>query len=487
MSTGRGGFPGSVPLHLKIGYGIGKGADSMVSFWFGTLLLIYYNQALGLPGALAGLAMMIGLLFDGLADPAVGSLSDGLRSRIGRRHPFILASALPLGGCFYLLFSPPDGLGHWGLFVWLLGFGVLTRLATTLFNVPHLSLGAELSADYTERTAIVAWRTSFHVLTGALVAVGVWGYFDSHPGPAGLQGQLVAANYSTCAAVVAVAMTAVVAISAVSTLSSVPHLLGRDQPRRAFRWARVFTDLRLALAGRSFRALFSGIFLLSVYIGVQAALGTHLLTFFWRLDELEIRNWQICAGIGGALAVFAARPLNGWLDKRNSTLLGIVLFAATSTGPVLSGLIGWMPGDRGALVWTLYAASTLAALGGVLAVVSGNSMMADIADEHEWIHGVRQEGIYFGSLNFAGKATTALGQLMAGLTVDLVGLDPRSVPAAVPSAVISNFGLSYSAFVVFMVMACVALMAYDLGRERHDAIKRELIARAGHADRAAGD
>lgn len=486
MSTGRGGFAGSVPLHLKIGYGIGKGADSMASFWFGTLLLIYYNQALGLPGWLAGLAMMIGLSFDGLSDPAVGSFSDGLRSRIGRRHPLILASAIPVGLCFYLLFAPPEGLGHLGLFFWLLGFGVLTRLATTFFNVPHLSLGAELSADYTERTTIVAWRTSFHVLTGALVAVGVWGYFDAHPGPAGLDGQLIAANYRVCAGAVALAMTSVILISGFATLSSVPHLLGRDEPRRAFRIAKVLTDLRLALASRSFRALFSGVFLLSVYIGVQASLGTHLLTFFWHLDELEIRNWQIFAGIGGGLAVLAARPLNGWLDKRNCTLLGVVLFASASTGPVLGDLAGWMPADRAALVWTLYLASAAAALGGVLAVVTGNSMMADVADEHEWVHGVRQEGIYFGSLNFAGKATTALGQLMAGVTVDLVGLDPRSVPAEVPQTVIVNFGLAYSGFIVFMALAGIALAAYDLGRERHDAIKRELIARAGSA-RVAND
>jgi Na+/melibiose symporter-like transporter len=68
------------------------------------------------------------------------------------------ASALALGLCFVALFSPPSGLGSWGLFAWLVTFAVLTRQAMTLYHVPHLALGAELTSDFVERTSIVAYR-----------------------------------------------------------------------------------------------------------------------------------------------------------------------------------------------------------------------------------------------------------------------------------------------------------------------------------------
>ncbi len=103
-------------------------------------------------------------MFDAVTDPLTGSISDTLRHRWGRRHPFMYASAVPLGLFFALVFNPPDGLGQWGLFAWLTTFAVLTRGAMTLYHVPHLALGAELSTDYRERSVIVcAQRNQNHV------------------------------------------------------------------------------------------------------------------------------------------------------------------------------------------------------------------------------------------------------------------------------------------------------------------------------------
>ncbi len=60
-------------------------------------VLIYYSQVLGLDPGLAGLAVGVGLVFDAITDPLIGYLSDSTRSRLGRRHPGLYASILPLG------------------------------------------------------------------------------------------------------------------------------------------------------------------------------------------------------------------------------------------------------------------------------------------------------------------------------------------------------------------------------------------------------
>ena len=145
-------------LNTKFAYGFGQLAEGLKNSALGTFVLFYYNQVLGLPGTLAGLALAIALVFDAFTDPLAGSISDNWRGRFGRRHPFMYASAAPLAIAFYLLFTPPEGMGEWGLFLWLTATVLLTRGAMTLYHVPHIALGAELSTDYQERSQIVSFR-----------------------------------------------------------------------------------------------------------------------------------------------------------------------------------------------------------------------------------------------------------------------------------------------------------------------------------------
>ena len=133
---------------LKLGYGVGQIGTGVKNAAFSIFLFFYYNQVLGVPGSLAGMASLTALLVDAITDPMVGQLSDRFKSRWGRRHPFMLLGALPFGLALYMLFAPPVGLDTDGLFWWFLGFAVLVRTLLTFFYVPHLSLGAEMVRDY---------------------------------------------------------------------------------------------------------------------------------------------------------------------------------------------------------------------------------------------------------------------------------------------------------------------------------------------------
>src|ERR1700743_2795580 len=80
-------------LRAKVFYGFGSIAYGGKDFGFGTLLLFYYNQVIGLPAGEVSFAIALVLVFDAFADPIVGQISDGLRTRWGRRHPLMYASA----------------------------------------------------------------------------------------------------------------------------------------------------------------------------------------------------------------------------------------------------------------------------------------------------------------------------------------------------------------------------------------------------------
>ena len=77
----------------------------------GSVLQLYFNQVIGLQAAWVGLALALTILVDSVIDPLIGRFSDNLRTRWGRRHMLMYASALPaaLGIVLYAIFSLVEG------------------------------------------------------------------------------------------------------------------------------------------------------------------------------------------------------------------------------------------------------------------------------------------------------------------------------------------------------------------------------------------
>ena len=148
-------------LSTKIYYGFGSVAYGVKDNGFAYFLLLYYNQVLGLPATWVGAAILTALVVDAMSDPVVGYASDNLHSRLGRRHPFMYASVLPVAVSFYALWNPPRGLEPGALLAWLVVVAILVRTFITLYEIPSSSLVAELTQDYDERTSFLGFRYFF--------------------------------------------------------------------------------------------------------------------------------------------------------------------------------------------------------------------------------------------------------------------------------------------------------------------------------------
>jgi Na+/melibiose symporter-like transporter len=146
MSVAEARPPGSEPpplrLRTKLFFGIGSAAETIALFSLGSYALLYYNQVLGLPGWLGGLAISLSFVLDGFADPVIGSISDRTRSRFGRRHPFMYAAPIPIALFFPAIFNPPDGLSHALLFLWFTGSVIGLRVAMSVFHTRIWPSGA---------------------------------------------------------------------------------------------------------------------------------------------------------------------------------------------------------------------------------------------------------------------------------------------------------------------------------------------------------
>ena len=314
---------GALPLSTQIYQGIGALPETLQSFAFLTLLLFYYNQVLGLPATRASFALMISLVIDAFADPLVGSLSDAFHSRLGRRHPFMYASALPLGVALVATFSPPAGLSHAGLFAWLLGCAVAARLAMSFFSVPWNALYAELSDDYVERSAVVMWRYVVGWVGGLAFVLCVWSFvFPSTPEYT--PGHLNPHAYGTFAILLGGAVALSALLSTHLTLRDVPYLLQPVAGSERASWRGFVRDLALAATNRDFVLLVVAILVTAAIAGTGTALDIYMLTYFWGLLPEDLR-WFAFAIAGSALA-FVAIP---WLQLRfekHKLLIACALF-----------------------------------------------------------------------------------------------------------------------------------------------------------------
>jgi GPH family glycoside/pentoside/hexuronide:cation symporter len=120
---------------------------------------------LGINPGLAGTALLVGkLTWDAINDPVFGYLSDRTRTRLGRRRPYMLLGAVPLGLATWLLYSIPGGLTGAVAFLTILATFLLFDTFHTLASVPYYALTPELTHDYDERTSLTAVRMVFSVI-----------------------------------------------------------------------------------------------------------------------------------------------------------------------------------------------------------------------------------------------------------------------------------------------------------------------------------
>ena len=261
--------------------------------------------------------------------------------------------------------------------------------------------------------------------------------------------------------------------------------------------ARLYGEMREALANPSFRALFVGTVLLFVTRGVEQGLGIYMATHFWLISPSEILTVQ-GAGLGGLfVGTILWVLLSRRIDKKPAFLAGVTVFSIFSLLPPLGKLLGWFPHHESpAYVPLLAALAVIAALGAAAGLVTSGSMMADIADEHELDTGRRQEGIFFGALLFAVKATSGLGQFVAGWGLDLIDFPLRAEPGTVSTATTDALAILYGPGIAFLaVLSVIVLSRYRITNERHAAIVAALARRAelaaaaasGHAAAAASD
>ena len=463
-------------LGIKLYYGLGRGAIGIKDGLFQLFLFFYFSQVLGLDPELAGLSSLVGLVFDAISDPLVGFISDRWQSKNwGRRHPFMFAAALPLGLFTWLLFAPPEGLGQMQLFGWLTTFAILVRVALTFFNVPYISLGAELSTDYKERTSITAIRMVFATLFSVIVMiVGYVFYFV--PTEEYTNGLLNKGAYPLFALLCGVLMMVFIVVSTWGTRKAIPHLPQPSTHQNQLTTRQLLNSLWLGFRMSSFRSLVLFNMLMYIGLGVGVIFTPYYCSYYFGLSTQEMAVLPISSAIGGFLSLIIAPTLGDKIGKKWSTILGALMAGMCFALPFNLRMLGYFPQNGSAYLLPLYVATLIGAYTALVMVLSLiPSMMADVVDEFELQTGNRQEGLFFSMLSFAYKMTTGVGTFIAGLLLAWIEFPKQADITDVAKSAIVGLGW-VGGFVTLgiFVLSAFFIFSYPITKERYREIRKRL-------------
>lgn len=470
-------------------YGLGSVAFGIKDNGFRVFLLLFYNQVVGLPAALVSAAVMTAMLIDCLIDPVIGHVSDNWRSKWGRRHPFMYASALPVALSFLLLWNPPFDWAQGPLFWYLVVVAVISRTFITLYEIPSSSMAAELTSDYTERSAILGWRYFFGWWGGLTLTIAMF-WFLMRATPDYPVGQLNPRAYVEYGYIGAVLMFLSILVSAAGTHRFIPWM---PQPvvRETRSLRAVGKEVFETLNIRPFLTITGVGLVASVATGVGFSLAFYLSTYVWELTPFWTGVLQIDAYFASAAALAAAPMLTKRSGKKKAG--GLLLLISVFIGflPLILRLMGVFP-DNGAMIgdtqipeivpW-LFLDGLVRGVFGITASILITAMLADVVEYSEERTGRRSEGLFFAFTSLIQKAVSGVGVMVAGWILTIVAFPVGAKPADVPPETISNLLMVYMPVVGGLyLLSVIILQAYNITRESHEETIRAIAARNDAAE-----
>jgi len=389
---------------------------------------------------LAGLVPLIGRFVDAFTDPAMGRLSDVTRWRWGRRRPYFLIGAVPLGLSFALLWSvPPVGseLVRFGYFTVV--YCALT-VSLTVLSVPYLALLPEMALDYDERTSLNTYRNAASTC-GVAAAIGMRPLADVLGGGA--------AGFAAAGTLVGV-------------LLALPWLavwkVSFERPNFRMRPVELgfFEGLRVAGKHDAFQTL------IGLYLCGRVAIdimGAMLIVYFtyWIGRSQDFEILMLAFLVAGVVSLPAWLAIARHTDKATLFIVGAVWWAVS--------LVLLFVADPGWPRWTLFVFAPTAGIGFAVVDLMPWSMVGDVIDEDDVTTGERREGIYNGVFTFLRKLSGALAVFVAFSTLDVLGF----VKGQQQTATVL-WGIRVLASVVpaaCLVLAIGFARRYRLGRHEH--------------------
>ncbi len=458
---------GKVPFGDKVAFGIGMFANQMFPAAL-AIFMVVLVQDLGFPGWMWGVLFFLPRVFDSITDPIMGFISDNTKSRWGRRRQYVLLGALIMGIAFVVMWQLYRENGVDYNFTFFLLWSFVFYLGLTIFSVPYVAMGYEMSNDFHERTSIMAvaqWigQWAWVIAPWFWVIMYDQGWFES----ADVATRTLAVWVGIFCMVFA--MVPAIFLKSKSTVNEDYSPLTVSNIGGSLK--EILQGFVEAFKSPPFRKLCIATFFIFNAFNTIAAFSFFIVVYYlFNGDAGAAGIWPTLFGsLGALITTFLVIPIVTKMSK----VMGKKKAFVTSQGiSVLGYIMLWflfIPGKPFMFIFALPFFSF--GIGSLFVLMM--SMTADVIDLDELSSGKRREGIFGAIYWWMVKFGFAIAGLLSGAILSLVGFDADA--AQQTESAITGLRAFYSGVPILGTLIAIYVMwDYDVTEERANEIRAEL-------------
>lgn len=457
-----------VPFGQKVAFGVGMFANQMFPAIMGIFMVVLVED-LGFPGWMWGVIFFAPRIFDSVTDPIMGFISDNTKSKWGRRRQYVFIGAIIMGIAYILMWQlfreNTLQFNFWYFFLWSLVF----YLGLTLFSVPYVAMGYEMSDDFHERTNIMA-ISQFIGQWAWVIAPLFWiimydpNWFPSADVAVRQLSIWVAIPCAICA------MVPALFLKSESTLNKNYEPLNSANIGNSLK--KIYDSFVEAFKISEFRKICGATFLIFNAFNTVAALTFFVIVYKLFNGDAEATGiWVSLFGCLGALGTtFIVIPVVAKMSKAFGKKKAFMLAQGIS---IIGYILLWflfVPGKPWLYIIALPFFSF--GIGSLFTIMM--SMTADIIDVDELNTGMRREGIFGAIYWWMVKVGFAIAGALSGLIIWIVGFDSNLATTDQQSAVDGLHAFFCFFPLVGTLLAMYIMRNYDITEEKANEIRAKL-------------
>jgi GPH family glycoside/pentoside/hexuronide:cation symporter len=431
--------------------------------------MVVLVEDLGFSGWMWSLVFLFPRIFDAITDPIMGFISDNTKSKWGRRRQYVLIGGILMGLAYIFMWqlSKADGVEYnfWYFFLWSLVF----YLGLTIFSVPYVAMGYEMSDDFHERTNIMAiaqfigqWAWVIAPLFWIIMYDESW--FPSADVAVKELAIWVAIPCAICA------MVPAIFIKSDSTLDEDYEPLNSANIGNSI--MKIFESFVAAFKIKEFRKLCGATFLIFNAFNTVAALTFFVIVYkLFNGDAGASGIWVSMFGCLGALGTtFIVIPAVAWMSKKLGKKKAFMLSQSISLVGYIMLYFLFIPGKPWMYIIALPFFSF--GIGSLFTIMM--SMTADVIDIDEINTGKRREGIFGAIYWWMVKVGYGIAGALSGVIITVVGFN-SDLATTDQQAAVDGLHAFFCFFpMIGTILAMLIMRNYSITEERATEIRAEL-------------
>ena len=463
-----------VPYSYKLAFGMGMLANQMFPAVL-SIFMVVLVQDLGFPGWMWGVIFFFPRIFDSFTDPIMGFISDNTRSKWGRRRQYVFIGSIMMGISFIIMWQLYSDNSITYNFTYFMIWSVIFFLGITVFSVPYVAMGYEMSDDFHERTQIMAiaqWIGQWAWVLAPWLWVIMYdpSWFESAEVATRTLAIWIGILFMICA------MIPALVIKSESTVDRDDYMpLTFQNIGSGFK--DIINSFKEAFKSEPFRRLCIATFLIFNAFNTVAAFTFFVIVYhLFGGDAGAAGLWPTLFGSLGALVTtFVVIPVVAKMSKVMGKKRAFILSQSLS---IFGYILFWfllIPGKPYMFIFALPFFSF--GIGSLFTLMM--SMTADVIDLDELNYGVRREGVFGAIYWWMVKFGFAIAGGLSGIILSVVGFSADALPGPIPIGEvwpgITGLRVFFSGLPVLGTLGAILIMwKYDIDEERANDIRRQL-------------